>query len=191
MFRLSFPMLLDFNIDKAIAAAGFLLEQDGGSDDMFPFIKKLYYADRSALIEWGQSITGDRLVSLEKGPILSRIYDFLKGKGTEEDLIKWNNFIQRRQPYTVKLRKAPNFGLLSKREKRVLEASRVTIGAIRGSIPKWLHKNCPEWRDPGHSSSPIDPSTILRKAEVSEEEIRRLEETNEEIRFLKYLIYAH
>jgi hypothetical protein len=183
-------MLLDFNIDKAISAAGFLLERQGGSDDMFPLVKKLYYADRTALIQWGQSITGDKLASLEKGPIVSGIYDLLKGKGTEEHQIAWNNYIRRRQPYTIELRKVPDKGLLSKREKRVLEESRQTIAAIRGSIPKWLHKNCPEWSDPGHSSAPIDPSIILRRAKKSEEEIRRLEEANEEIRFLKYLMTA-
>ncbi|MGO9318348.1 MAG: Panacea domain-containing protein [Terracidiphilus sp.] len=184
-------MLLDFNIDKAIAAAGFLLEQDGGSDNMFPFIKKLYYADRSALIGWGQSITGDRLASLEKGPVVSRIYDLLKGKGTEENLIKWNNFIQREHPYTIVVRKSPNKGLLSKRERDILEESRKTISAIRGSIPIWLHKHCPEWSDPGKSSSPIDPSNILRIAKKSEEEIRQLEEANQEIHFLKYLMATY
>jgi len=184
-------MLLDFDIDKAIAATGFLLERKGGSDDMFPLIKKLYYADRSALIEWGQSITGDKLVSLEKGPIVSGIYNLLKGEGPEENLIKWNNFIQREQPYTIQLRKTPNKGLLSKREKRVLDEARETIDAIRGSIPKWLHKHCPEWTDPGHSSIPIDPSTILRLANKTEEEILRLEEANQEIRFLKYLMASH
>jgi hypothetical protein len=73
---------------------------------------------------------------------------------------------------------------------RVLEESRRTIGAIRGSIPKWLHKNCPEWTDPGQSSIPIDPSTILRLAKKSEGEIRRLEEANEEGRFLNYLMHS-
>ncbi|MGB8031156.1 MAG: Panacea domain-containing protein [Terracidiphilus sp.] len=184
-------MLLDFDINKAIAATGFLLEREGGSDDMFPLLKKLYYADRLALIEWGQPITGDKLASLAKGPIVSGIYDLLKGKGSEEDLIKWNNFIHRRQPYTIELRKAPNQGILSKREKRVLEESRTIIDAIRGSIPAWFHEHCPEWTDPGRSSSPIDPSTILRLAKKSEEEIQRLEEANQEIRFLKYLMASH
>jgi hypothetical protein len=189
-FAFYFLMLLDFDIDKAISATGYLLEREGGSADMFPLVKKLYYADRSALIEWGQSITGDRLASLEKGPIVSGIYNLLKGKGDEEDQIKWNNFIRRRQPYTIQLRKNPDKGLLSKREQKALEESRKTINAIRGSIPKWLHKHCPEWQDPGHSSIPIDPSNILRLAKKSEEEIRRLEEANQEIRFLKYLMNA-
>jgi len=181
-------MLLDFNIAKAIAATAYILEREGGTDDMFPLIKKLYYADRSALIRWGNSITGDALASLQKGPIVSRIYDLLKGQGSQSDLIQWNDVIQREQPFKIVLRKEPNKGVLSEREKEVLEESRVTIDAIRGSIPKWLHKNCPEWSDPGDSSAPIDPSVILRLAHKTEEEIRRVEEANEELRFLNYLL---
>jgi hypothetical protein len=181
-------MMLDFKIDKAIAATAYLIERKGGSEDMFPLIKKLYYADRNALIQWGNTITGDAMASLEKGPIVSGIYDLMKGKGKELDQIKWNNVIQRKEPYKIVLRKQPNTGVLSKREIEVLEVSREMIDAIRGSIPRWLHKHCPEWRDPGHSSSPIDPSVILRSANKSEEEIRRLEKTNEELRFLNYLL---
>ena len=181
-------MLLDFNIDKAISAAALLIGRHGGSEDMFMLVKKLYYADRSALVEWGQSITGDKLASLEKGPVVSGIYDLLKGKGAERDLIRWNDVIQMRQPYTVVLRKEPNLGFLSKRETEILEKSDRTISAIRGSVANWFHRHCPEWRDPGHSSSPIDPSTILRLAKKSEDEIQRLEEGNEEIRILKRLI---
>jgi hypothetical protein len=181
-------MLLEFDINKAIAAAAYLIEGKGGTEDMFPLVKKLYFADRSALIRWGQSITGDALASLEKGPIVSGIYDLLKGKGTEKNLIEWNDVIQRKEEHTIVLRKVPSKGLLSEREKEVLDESRKTIDAIRGSIPEWFHKNCPEWEDPGSSSIPIDPSRILRIAKKSEEEIRQIEEANEEIRVLNLLL---
>jgi hypothetical protein len=59
-----------------------------------------------------------------------------------------------------------------------------------GRIPKWLHDHCAEWEDPGNSSIPIDPSTILRIAKKSEEEILRIEKANEEIRVLKLLLGA-
>jgi hypothetical protein len=183
-------MLLNFNIHKAIAATAYLIQREGGSDDMFPLIKKLYYADRSALIEWGNSITGDAFASLKKGPIVSRIYDLLKGQGTEENLILWNDAIQRKEPFTICVRKEPDKGILSQREKEMLEKSRLKIDSIRGSISDWLHKHCPEWTNPGDSSAPIDPSTILRLAQKSEEEIRQLEETNEELRFLNSILSA-
>lgn len=183
-------MLLDFNIDKAIAATGYLIERQGGVEDMFMLVKKLYYADRSALIQWGKSITGDELASLQKGPIVSGIYDLLKGKGTKRYQIKWNDIIERQEPYKILLRKQPDKSALAEREKKVLEESRQTIASIRGSVPKWLHKHCPEWNDPGQSSSPIDPANILRLAKKSEEEILRIEKANEEIRLLNYLLAA-
>ena len=183
-------MLLDFDIKKAIAAAAYLIEREGGAENMFVLLKKLYYADRSALINWGKSITGDELASLKKGPILSGIYDLLKNKGSEKNLIQWSDVIQRQKDFKVVLRKEADKSVLSKREIEVLEESRKTINAIRGSISKWLDKNCPEWRDPGNSSIRIDPSMILRIAKKSEEEIRQIEEANEEIRLLNYLLGA-
>jgi uncharacterized phage-associated protein len=180
-------MLLNFNIDKAIAAASYLLERQGGKDSMFILLKKLYYADRTALIRWGAPITGDKLASLEKGPVVSGIYNLLKGIGTQKDLVKWNDVIKRAQN-TILVRKQADDGLLSEREKQVLEESRRTINGIHGSVADWLHKHCPEWTDPGRSSRPIDPSTILREAKKSEEEIRRIEEANEEIRILRRLV---
>jgi hypothetical protein len=183
-------MLLDFNIKKAIAATAFMIEHEGGTGDLFYLVKELYYADRTALIRWGKSITGDSLASMGKGPIVSGIYDLLKGRGNEQDQIEWDDVIQKGKGYSVALRKHPDVGVLSEREKEVLEEARRTIRAIRGSIPNWLHKHCPEWEDPGTSSIPIDPSTILRLAKKSEEEIRRIEEANEELRLLNFLLGA-
>lgn len=183
-------MLLDFNIKKAIAATALLIEREGGTGDLFYLVKELYYADRTALIRWGKSITGDSLASMEKGPIVSGIYNLLKGRGDEQDQIEWDDVIQKGTGYSYVLRKQPDEGVLSEREKEVLTEARLTIKAIRGSIPKWLHKHCPEWTNPGTSSIPIDPSTILRVAEKSEEEIRHIEEANEEIRLLNLLLGA-
>lgn len=183
-------MLLDFNIRKAIAATAFLIDRDGGTGDLFYLVKELYYADRTALIRWGKSITGDSLASMEKGPIVSGIYDLLKGKGDPEHRIEWNDVIQKGDGFSIVLRKRPDESALAEREKEVLDEARKTIKAIRGSIPKWMHKHCPEWSNPGSSSIPIDPSTILRLAKKSEDEIRRLEEANEEIRLLNFLLGA-
>jgi uncharacterized phage-associated protein len=181
-------MLLDFDIKKAIAAAAYLIQCEGGTEDMFYLVKELYYADRSALIKWGKPITGDSFASLEKGPIVSEIYDLLKGTGSEKNQIQWNDVISRGEEFKISLRKQPDMGVLSEIEIEVLDESRETIKSIRGSIPKWCHKNFPEWTDPGKSSVPIDPSTILRKAGKSEEEIRNTEQANDEIRLLHYIL---
>jgi uncharacterized phage-associated protein len=183
-------MILEFDIKKSIAAAAYLVEREGGTQSMFVLVKTLYYADRSALIKWGKSITGDSLASLKKGPIVSGIYNLMKGQGLEKDLIQWDDVICR-IGNNITVRKKADETVLSEREVEVLEHSRKTINSIRGSIADWLHKNCPEWKDPGNSSIPIDPSTILRAAKKTEDEILQIEKTNDEVRFLNYLLGAH
>jgi hypothetical protein len=181
-------MLLDFDINKAIAATAYLISRQGGSESMFILLKKLYYADRSALIKWENSITGDEFASLEKGPIVSGIYDLMKGKGSPRDLALWNEAIKR-DGNTISLKNYSDAGVLSEREKEMLESSRQTIDGIKGVlISTWLHENCPEWQNPGNSSIPIDPSTILRKANKTEEEIREIEHANGELRTLSRLL---
>jgi hypothetical protein len=182
-------MLMDFDLKKAIAAAAYLISEKGGQEGMFVLIKKLYWADRTALIKWGKSITGDSFSSMDKGPVVSTIYDLLKGNGPDPYQIEWTNVILRkRNSFTVVLRKSADTNPLSEREMEVLRQASATIDSIRGSIPLWLHKHCPEWTDPQGSSTPIDPGQILRLAKKTEDEIRRIEELNDELRLMNRLL---
>jgi uncharacterized phage-associated protein len=187
-------LVLNFNIKKAKAAAAYLIERSGGSQEMFFLIKMLYYADRLALTEWGNSITGDSFASLKKGPIVSEIYNFMKDPATRPNQnpneIEWRESFGR-TGNNISLRKAVEVDVLSEREIYVLEKSRKTIGGIRGSVANWLHDNCPEWEDPHGSSIPIDPATILRIAGRSDEEINEIEQTNKQVQFLSLLMNAH
>src|ERR1700686_3569738 len=72
-------MLLTFEIRKAIAAVAFLLEKQGGQLDMFLSLKMLYLADKKSLIEWGKTITGDKFVSMPKGPVACPEWEDPKG----------------------------------------------------------------------------------------------------------------
>jgi uncharacterized phage-associated protein len=119
-------MLLDFDIKKAIAAAAFFIEREHGTEDMYVLLKKLYWADRLALLKWGKPITGDSFASLDKGPIVSGIYNLMKGKGLQKDLILWNDVISRGEDYKITLRKEADRGALSEREIEVLEEARKT-----------------------------------------------------------------
>jgi uncharacterized phage-associated protein len=187
-------LVLNFNIKKAKAAAAYLIEREGGSQEMFFLIKMLYYADRLALIEWGNSITGDSFASLKKGPIVSEIYNFMKDSAARPNQslneIEWRESFGR-TGNSISLLKDVDIDVLSEREIYVLEKARQTIRKIRGSVADWLHQNCPEWEDPQGSSIPIDPATILRIAGRSDEEINEIEQTNRQVQFLNLLIDAH
>jgi uncharacterized phage-associated protein len=180
-------MLLDFDINKAIAAAAYIIQRKGGRESMFVLLKKLYWADRTALIDWGKSITGDSLASLNMGPVVSGIYDLLKNKGSQKNLILWNDVIHR-NGNNVSLRKNANETLLSEREIETLDKAIKKIDSIKGPIYKWTHANCREWKNPRGSSIPIDPSEILRIAGKTEEEILFTEKANYEVRMMSYFL---
>jgi len=184
-------MLLDFDIEKTIAAVAYLVQKEGGELDVFLAIKTLYVADKDALIQWGKTITGDSFVSMDKGPVVSSTYNLFKGEGSESNQAIWNAHITERMNHTVRLLHDVDLGVLSEREVEALDSARLQIKSMPPwRVARWLHDNCPEWQNPHGSSVPIDPSQILRLAGKTEEEIRKTEEANAEVRLLNYLLGA-
>jgi len=170
-----------FDIEKTIAAVAFLAKREDGKLDMFLSIKMLYLADKRALESWGKTITGDKMVSMPKGPVLSTIYNLFKGIGAADHLAEWNANFGETVNNKIQLRKNPNFDLLSEDELEALEAARNEIdSSAPWEVADWLHKTCPEWDDPKGSSRRIDPAVILRNAGRTEEEIRMIEESAQE-----------
>jgi uncharacterized phage-associated protein len=174
------PMPLDFDIKKAIAAVAFLLQQQGEQLDMFLGLKMLYIADKNALIHWGKTITGDSFISMKQGPVLSRIYDLFKGTAKDKkSQQEWNAFFSQKVNNAIHLLKPVDIGVLSQREKEILEKSRQEIlSCAPWEVADWLHQICPEWQDPKGSSRPIDPALILRNAGRTDEEIKTIKESN-------------
>ena len=179
-------MRFPFKERKAAQAAAQLLTLHGGKLNYMVLIKLLYLADRRSLLETGQPITGDRMVSMDKGPVLSRIYDFVSWG--PEDGSPWFEYISEPQGYDVALRKPePETGELSRYELRVLKE----IHDVFGNTNKWdLVKYChtlPEWHDPRGSALQIEPAEILRAADRAEEEISRISGEAEELWFFESL----
>lgn len=150
-------------------------------------IKLLYLADRRSLLETGQPITGDKMVSMDKGPVLSRIYDLITWG--PEDGSPWFEYVSDPQGYEVVLRKAhPEVGELSRYEIRVLKETHQAFGGIgKWDLVKYCHKMLPEWRDPKGSSLLIEPADILRSEDRGEDEIRRVAGEAEELWFFENL----
>jgi uncharacterized phage-associated protein len=167
-----------FQIEKTIASVAFLANQGEGKLDMFLSIKILYLADKKALEGWGKSITGDKMVSMPKGPVLSTVYNLFKGIGTAENLRAWNSNFGETVNNKIRLLKEANFDLLSQDEIEALESAKAEVeNYAPWDVADWLHRTCPEWEDPKGSSLRIDPAVILRNSGRSEEEIRMIEES--------------
>jgi uncharacterized phage-associated protein len=158
-----------FKEEKAAEAAGHLLRLAGGRMKYLKLIKLLYLADRRCLIETGFTITGDRMVSMDHGPVLSEIYDRVKHDGGEGP---WHQ-TEARQGYWARALKAPpDEGALSDYEIDVLEAVYREFGGWgQWHLVDWMHEHLPEWQDPAGSSAPIDPTTILEHEGQTPEQI--------------------
>ena len=109
-------MTLLFNETKATQAAARLLTLRGGIMSYVKLIKLLYLADREALIRWGRPITTDRYVSLDNGPVVSRIYDLIRDEPPPNSFPIWRKFISDPENYEVRLLGDPGSGELSRPE---------------------------------------------------------------------------
>lgn len=88
------PLVFDF--DKTIQAVGVLLRQAGPTQtaNYMRLLKLLYIADRESIRETGRSITGDRVVAMARGPVLSHVLDLIKDQDARSS--QWRQFIQTR-----------------------------------------------------------------------------------------------
>lgn len=102
-------MPFEFNSRKALQALAVLLNAAPSKTDNFMrLIKLLYMADRKCIEEIGRPITGDRVVAMERGPVLSNVYDALKESSIGPD---WSYYLKR-ENYRIVLVENPGRGEL-------------------------------------------------------------------------------
>ena len=166
-------MRFPFNERKAAQAAAYLLKKHHGRLNYMKLIKLLYLADRQALIAHGMPITGDRMVSMDRGPVLSGVLDLINWG----EAGPWSEYVSAPIGYDVELIKdESDFDRLSDLEIEILDDVDARYGKIdRWSLVKLTHA-LPEWCDPSGSSFAIDPADILRAAGRSPHEIAHVVE---------------
>ncbi len=135
-------MTFRFRSLKATQAAAVLLALDGGSMDRMRLLKLMYIADRELLAESGRTLTGDRAVAMKNGPVLSRIYDLIKGIAVSPE--DWGRYL-RSEGYKVVLLEGPGHGELTKREieklhdltERYRSVTTPALSAHTHRFPEW------------------------------------------------------
>ncbi len=161
-----------YNPRKAAQAAAYLVSLNGGRMDMLSLIKILYLADRKSLSQRGRSITGDAMVSMPHGPVLSRIYDNIKCGPEEGQVQPWYEYLTEREDNTISVRQAnPPTDELSQYERDTLQETLAQYGHFKPLELRAITHCLPEYKDPQGSSLPIDPVTILKEEGWSEEDI--------------------
>ena len=180
-------MRFTFNERKTAQAATHLLSLNGGQMEYIVLIKLLYLADRRALIDHGLPITGDRMVSMPHGPVLSRVLDRIH-TGPTPGACEWYEHVTEPDGYVVR---AHDSGAatdeLSRYEAGVLDE----VFRKYGALGKWdlvaFTRTLPEWEDPHGSSVPIAPESILRAVGKSDAEIEAATEVAEELWYMSEL----
>lgn len=163
-----------FSEIKVTQMAAYLLKKRGGRMSYMKLLKLLYLAERQAMAKWGESMSGDKFVSMPHGPVLSETYSLISGE-TEG---YWNRLITGQADYEVSL--AQNIEIedldeLCLAEMKILDAVFDKCGKMsRWKVRDYTHDHCAEWQDPNGSSFPIRPEAIFRAVGKTEPEVEKL-----------------
>jgi uncharacterized phage-associated protein len=135
-------------------------------------MKLLYLVEREALLRWRRPIFFDCCVSMDKGPVLSRVLNTLHGECETEEL--WQKTISPPTNYEVRLLEDPGTDSLSDAEEQLIKETFERFGKMsRWEICDYTH-DLPEWQDPHGSSIPIEYRDILREAGKTQIEVESI-----------------
>jgi uncharacterized phage-associated protein len=156
-------MLTKFSVKKATQAAAVLYEADH-VDVMtrLRLMKLLYIAEREAVRETATPITGDALVAMEHGPVLSTVLNCINGRSLQ-DLSYWQQHFENHGPQRVELKSDPGRDLLTPYEveklhdvaQRYSRWSTSRLRALTHSFPEWANNYV------DGTSTPITDESLL------------------------------
>ena len=115
-----------FNERKTTQMAVYLLQLAGGTINKMKLLKLLYLSERESLRRYGMPMTGDKIVAMEYGPVLSTTYDLTKLKASDAADNVWHASIARKNQYTLRLKqtkklRVSDFDELSKADIEILK----------------------------------------------------------------------
>lgn len=163
-----------FNQVKTTQIATWLMARCGNPMDVLKLMKLLYLADRLALSRYGFTMTGDRMVSMPHGPVLSQTLDLINGAGPTAQN-GWDAKIADRAGRRISLRDGVQsdrdaLDELSDTDVALLEQIAGEFGSMSAwDLREYTHKHCPEWVDPNGSSQPIRYEDVYKAIGVEPE----------------------
>jgi hypothetical protein len=163
-----------YTLRKVAASVSVVIETFGGKANVLPLIKALYLADREMLGETGCTVTGDTYASMKNGPVLLGTYSLLRGKATSALQRQWDAAFST-TGNSVSMKGTVDRGTLSPKEEELLRKNATRIRRLWNRSPRvnlsaWIHKECPEWENPGNSSRKLPVSKIAAQLESWKDE---------------------
>lgn len=168
-----------FNQIKTAQVASWLLARCGSPMDILKLMKLLYLADREAMSRYGSSITGDRMVAMPHGPVLSQTLDLMNGAGPVVEG-GWDSRVSDRAGRRISLQEGSSVDResldeISDAELETLEKVASEFGALSAwELREYTHRHCSEWVDPCGSSVPIAYEDVFRALGRNEDESKAL-----------------
>jgi len=165
-----------YDESKAVQVVAYVLHLGGGRLDLLKLTKLCYLAEKRSYAKYGEPLTGDRMASLEHGPILGETFDQTKRFAQPTGV--WAKWLKKRSENTVALScsledPAEELDKLSRADFRLLDEVWAEFGSkSTWALRNWTHDpaNCPEWKDPGNSSTPIQSETLFKSIGLSADE---------------------
>lgn len=172
---------MQFSEKKAAQVAAFFLHRARGQLQILKLMKLMYLAERASYQQFGEPLIGDKLVSMDNGPVLSITLNHMNGF-LESQADGWDAWVSDRRDYLISLNREirdPHQDLLqlSDAELKLLEEIWQEFGRLGSfQLAELTHNMCPEWEDPHGSSMPISRSRLLRSIGFDAETARDLED---------------
>lgn len=171
-----------YNEKKAAQVAAFFLFRANGKMPILKLMKLMYLAERASYQEFGEPIIGDKLVSMDHGPVLSITYQHINGEIHSVEG-GWDTWVSGRENYDVSLQdpsciRSPELDLLELCDADI-DVMDQTWGQF-GHMTKWqirdyTHEHCPEWQNPKGSMIPMDFQSFFKALNFSDEQAKELE----------------
>jgi hypothetical protein len=114
---------------------------------------------------------------MKLGPVTSQIHNLIKASGNPTSHPSfWATYITKPNAYDVALTQDPGRSELSPAEECLIQEVFSSDGSKGGfALADECHKEFPEWKDPGDSSTPIEIADILNAVGASEDQIAHAE----------------
>ncbi|MDR1983823.1 MAG: SocA family protein [Prevotellaceae bacterium] len=170
-----------FNIEKSLNAVLYIAHKLIRKD-FHKIFKILYFADRGHLVEYGRTITGDKYIAMNDGPVPSNIYDIFKsvrGDGFFKDDGKFSQYFS-----------VVDWDLIiPKKQEDLGELSKTDLTHIDNSLRVYGDMSWDEVREKSHDYA--WRNTTLNKEIEFENMIREVGGDDEFISFIKENYYTN
>ena len=162
------PTELAFHFDerRATQACAILLKQAGGRSNYTRILKLIYLADRKHIDATGNPITGATVVNMKNGPMLSEVYECIKGSRSSG---VWDDHIAN-EGFDIRLTKPAGDSHISDLDVDILtELATRYADASYSTMIEVVH-DLPEWSDPAPAKVvPVAPADLLSCSWVQRE----------------------